>query len=348
MDPAQKSRLGPLHLTQLGFGGAGIGNLGGPVSDRQAREAMTAAWQAGVRYFDTAPWYGIGLSEHRVGAFLRGQPRQEYVLSTKVGRLLKPWPARYGPRRGPEPWVDPLDFEVRFDYSYGGIVRAWEDSLQRLGLPAVDMLVVHDLDHGYHHPDGVYQARLGELSNGGFDALRDLRAAGKVSAIGAGVNVPGTITDILDRFAVDFFLVAGPYTLVEQQILDTELARAAEAGAKIVIGAAYRSGLLATGSRGLSAARRSQLGPELIERADRLEALCLRHGVPLAAAALQFPLAHPAVVSLLAGGLDADQVRQSATWLATRIPDQLWVELKERGLLPANAPVPLSSGGSTL
>lgn len=346
MNPSLRAPLGPLRLTAMGYGGAPVGNLTTAVTDDDARGAMAAAWDAGVRYFDTAPWYGIGLSEHRIGAFLRGRPREDYVLSTKVGRLLKPWPRRNGPRARRGSWVEPLDFEVRFDYTYQGIVRSWEDSLQRLGLPEVDILLVHDLDTGAHRPGAAYQARLGQLSNGGFDALRDLRADGKVAAIGVGVNAPGTITDMLDRFEVDLFLVAGPYTLLEQEILHTEMARAADAGARVVIGASLRSGLLATGARGLDADRRTRLGPDVVARAERLEAVCDRHGVALGAAALQFPAAHPAVVSLLVGGMDAGQVRQAVGWLTAPIPDELWSDLKDQGLLPPDAPTPLAGGAA--
>lgn len=340
MDPTARASLGPLQLTRLGFGGAPVAGLTAAITDEQARAAMAASWDAGVRYFDTAPWYGIGLSEHRVGAFLRTRNRAEYVVSTKVGRLLKPWPPRRGPRDQRGVWVEPLDFEVRFDYSYDGIVRSWEDSLQRLGLPEVDVLLIHDLDRFHHHPDGPYQARLGQLSNGGFDALRDLRADGRIAAVGVGVNFPGTITDMLDRVQVDVFLVAGPYTLLDQEILATELARAADAGAKVVIGAAFAGGVLATGTRGLSEPARARLDPEVLARVDRLETVCADHGVPLAAAALQFPAAHPAVVSLLVGAMDVEQARLAAQWVATPIPSALWDDLKQRGLLAAGAPVP--------
>lgn len=177
MDHTQRDRVGPrsLQLTKLGYGGAPIGNFSTSVTDADAHCAMQAAWQAGIRYFDTAPWYGLGLSEHRIGRFLRDKSKAEYVLSTKVGRLLRPWPPRYGPRLQRGPWVEPLSFEVRFDYSYDGIIRSYEDSLQRLGLPEVDILLIHDLDRNHHSPEGNYQARLGQLSNGGFAALRDLR-----------------------------------------------------------------------------------------------------------------------------------------------------------------------------
>ena len=342
MDHTQRDRIGgrPLQVTRLGFGGAPIGNLTTAVTDAEAHGAFQAAWNAGIRYFDTAPWYGLGLSEHRVGQFLRDKPKADYVLSTKVGRLLKPWPPRYGPRAQRGPWVEPLDFEVRFDYSYDGVIRAYEDSLQRLGLPEVDLLLIHDLDRGYHSPEGSYQARLGQLSNGGFAALRDLRADGKIAAIGAGINTAGMITDLLDRFELDVFLIAGPYTLLNQEILTTELDRCHQAGIRIVIGAAFCSGLLATGVRHLDSDATAAVDPATLERVRHLEQACDRAGVPLPAAALQFPAAHPAVAALLFGAVDAGQVEQALGWYHMDIPPGLWVDLKDQGLLPALAPVP--------
>lgn len=342
MDHTQRSDVGPrpIQLTRLGYGGAPIGNLAMSVSDADAQGAMQAAWDAGIRYFDTAPWYGLGLSEHRVGQFLRDKPKAEYVLSTKVGRLLRPWPSRYGPFARGGPWADPLRFEVRFDYSYDGIIRAYEDSLQRLGLPEVDMLLIHDLDRHYHFPEASYQARLGQLSNGGFAALRDLRADGKIGAIGAGVNSAGTITDMLDRFDLDAFLVAGPYTLVDQEILDTELARCRDGGIRVVIGAAFHHGLLATGVRDRDLSSFSGADAATFDRIARLEAACDRAGVALPAAALQFPAAHPAVAAVVFGGTDTFQVKQAVGCFNADIPVDLWDELKEQGLLAAPAPIP--------
>ena len=346
MDHTQRDRIGrrPLEVTRLGAGGAPIGNLASAVTDAAAHGALQAAWDAGVRYFDTAPWYGLGLSEHRVGQFLRDKPRADYVLSTKVGRLLKPWPPRYGPRVQRGPWVEPLDFEVRFDYSYDGVIRAWEDSLQRLGLPEVDLLLIHDLDHGYHSPEGAYQARLGQLTNGGFAALRDLRADGKISAIGAGINTAGMITDLMDRFELDVFLIAGPYTLLNTEILTTELDRCHSAGVRVVIGASFCAGLLATSPDQLSSEVIAATDPATLDRVRRLDEACAAAGVPLPAAALQFPAAHPAVASLLAGAYDAKQTEQVIGWYDLDIAPGLWQDLKDRGLLPAAAPVPAAAG----
>lgn len=342
MDHTCRALVGPrpVELTRLGYGGAPIGNLLTSVTDDDAQAALQAAWDAGIRYFDTAPWYGLGLSEHRVGQFLRDKPKPEYVLSTKVGRLLKPWPARHGPSLKRNPWVDALQFEVRFDYSYDGIIRAYEDSLQRLGLPEVDMLLIHDLDHHYHFPESSYQARLGQLANGGFAAIRDLRADGKIGAVGAGVNSPGTITDMLDRFELDLFLVAGPYTLVDQEILPTELARCHEAGVRVVIGAAFHHGLLATGVRHRAPGSLASVDAATRDRIARLEEACDRSGVTLPAAALQFPAAHPAVAAVVFGGADAGQVEQAIDCFNAEIPRDFWEDLKSQNLLPANAPVP--------
>ena len=342
MDHTQRDYVGPrsLQLTKLGYGSAPIGNLNTSVTDAAAHSAMQAAWQAGIRYFDTAPWYGLGLSEHRVGRFLRDKPKGDYVLSTKVGRLLRPWPPRYGPRVPRSIWAEPLSFEARFDYSYDGIIRAYEDSLQRLGLPEVDILLIHDLDRMYHSPEGSYQARLGQLTNGGFAALRDLRTDGKIGAIGAGINTAGVITDLLDRFDLDLFLVAGPYTLLNQEIFQTELDRCHQAGIRIVIGAAFRYGLLATDARNRQRNPPANVDAETLERVTRLEAACTRSGVALPAAALQFPAAHPAVAAVLFGAIDASQVDQAISWFDVGIPASLWHDLKDQGLLPRLVPVP--------
>jgi D-threo-aldose 1-dehydrogenase len=348
MDHRQRTSVGsrPVELTRLGYGGAPIGNLLSPVTDADAQAALQAAWDAGIRYFDTAPWYGLGLSEHRVGQFLRGKPKSEYTLSTKVGRLLKPWPSRYGSALEFNPWIDALQFDVRFDYSYDGVIRAYEDSLQRLGLPEVDMLLIHDLDHHYHHPEGSYQARLGQLSNGGYAALRDLRADGRIGAIGAGVNSAGTITDMLDRLDLDLFLVAGPYTLANQEILGTELARCLDAGVRVVIGAAFFHGLLATGVRHRGPDSLARIDAATVARIKGVEEACDRWRVPLPAAALQFPAAHPAVAAVVFGGTDASQVQQAVDGYDADIPAEFWDDLKDRKLVAATAPVPAAMAPS--
>jgi D-threo-aldose 1-dehydrogenase len=331
----------PVSVTRLGFGGGPAGNLFTAVSDEAIDQAMTTVWDSGARYFDTAPFYGLGLSEHRVGRFLRSRPRNEFVLSSKVGRLLKPVTGPVG-RRRPEPfWDHPLEFEIRFDYSYEGIRRSHEDSLQRLGLSSVDFLFIHDLDLMFHRGQERYDAYFAQLVTGGFDALRDLRNEGKVKAIGAGINVPGGITKLLDVFDLDIFLVAGPYTLVSQKALDPELARCEREGVRVIIGAPLRGGLLALGAKRYQESRAGgAAAPEDLERVAGLEAVCAKFDVPLEAAALQFPLGHPTVASVLVGLASVDQAKSAISAFEHPIPGEFWDQLKAQSLIDQAAPVP--------
>jgi D-threo-aldose 1-dehydrogenase len=327
-------------LTLLGYGGAGIGNVSTAVTDEDARAALEAAWAAGIRYFDTAPWYGLGLSEHRVGAFLRTKPRSDFVLSSKVGRILRPWPYREVARLNRGPWVDPLDFEVSFDYTYEGIMRAYEDSLQRLGLASVDLLVVHDLDREFHASRVTYDAYLAQLATGGYRALRELRSSGRIQAFGVGINIAGEIPTFLDLFDLDFFLVAGPYTLLRHDILETELARCAEAGVSLIIGGAFQFGALAIGFEGHRLADFPRLDGEDFERGQRIEKIAVELGVPLGAAALQLPAVHPLVRSVLFATLDGNQLDQAVGWFGQEIPAEFWQRLKSEQLVSADLPTP--------
>src|SRR5207245_1784391 len=244
-----------------------------------------------IRYFDTAPWYGRGLSELRTGAGLRDPPRDEYVLSTKVGRWLRAPadPARFTTA----PWIGGVRFEVVFDYSYDGIMRAYEQSQLRLGLTRYDLAIIHDLDLGYHAPEEKLATYFAQLATSGFRALSELKTAGLIRGIGAGINALGLIPRFLDLFDMDFFLVAMPYTLLNQEVLHEEFPRCIERGIGFVIGAVFSSGILATGAIPTAHYNYAPAPPEILERVRRIEAACARHGVPLAAAALQFPLAHP-------------------------------------------------------
>ncbi len=342
MEPTTRRALGRTgaRLTQLGFGGASIGEIFERVPEERVQATLAAAWDAGVRYFDTAPWYGRGLSELRVGSFLRerGKPREDFVVSTKVGRILR---APHDPGSFDRaPWVGGLPFEVVFDYSYDGIMRAYEDSLQRLGLARIDLAIVHDLDLGYHAPEPRFDAYLAQLATSGWRALRDLRDSGAIAGIGVGINDNGMIPRFLNLFDVDFFLVAGRYTLLEQDTLATEIASIAERGAGIVVGAVFNSGILATGA--VPGAKDNYADPtsERVARVQRIQAICGRHGVPLVAAALQFPLAHPSVAAVIPGPIRPEQVQQNVAGLVAHIPDGLWADLKSEGLLHADAPVP--------
>lgn len=336
LERRQLGRTG-VAVTALGFGGATIG-INPTVTEAQAQATLQAAWDAGLRYFDTAPWYGRGLSELRVGQLLRGLPRDEFVLSTKVGRVLRAPVNPYAPDATPQ--SGGLPFEVRFDYSRDGIMRAFEDCLQRLGLTRIDLAIVHDLDLGYHAPQPRWDALMGQLITGGWRALADLRAAGLIRGIGVGINPHGMIPRFLDLFDPDFFLLAGRYTLMEQESLNAELPACVERGVGIVIGAVFNSGILATGPvPGARYDYRPATPPEL-DKAARIQAVCQRHGVPLVAAALQFPLAHPSVASVIPGPITPEQVGHNLAGIRHPIPADLWHELKAEQLLREDAPTP--------
>jgi D-threo-aldose 1-dehydrogenase len=338
--PFERRRLGTtdVHVTTLGFGGATIGGIRGPQPEAEAHATLHAAWDAGVRYFDTAPWYGRGLSELRVGALLRERPRDEFVVSTKVGRMLRAPLDLANFEMGV--WPGGLQFEVQFDYSNDGIRRAFEDSLQRLGLPRVDLAIVHDLDLEYHAPEARWNALLGQLITGGWRALTELRAARLIRGIGIGINAMGLIPRFLDLFDPDFFLLAGRYTLMEQQPLEAELPACQARGVSIVIGAVFNSGLLATGPVAGARYDYRAASAEELARAARLKAVCDRHGVPLAAAALQFPLGHPSVASVIPGPLTAEEVELNVAGIRHPITADLWRELKSEQLIRDDAPTP--------
>jgi D-threo-aldose 1-dehydrogenase len=326
-----------VEVTTLGCGGAPIGGTSGPIDDDDAHAALETSWDVGVRYFDTAPWYGRGLSELRVGRLLRNRPRAEFVLSTKVGRILRA-PANLVSF---SPVGVALPFEVHFDYTYDGVLRAYEDSLQRLGLPRIDLAIVHDLDLGYHAPQARWDALMAQLITGGWRALQELRTAGLIRGIGVGINPLGMIPRFLELFDdVDFFLLAGRYTLMEQDALDDELPACVERGVGIVIGAVFNSGLLAAGPASGARYNYREPTPEQIDRVTRIRSVCDRHEVPLVAAALQFPLAHPAVASVIPGPMLPAHVYSNLQALHHPIPPDLWRELKADGLLRKDAPTP--------
>lgn len=340
MDPSARRTLGRtgVGLTQLGFGGASIGELFRRVPEEDGVATVRTAWDAGIRYFDTAPWYGRGLSELRTGSGLRGRPRDEFVLSTKVGRWLRA-PADGADGGGP-PWIGGTGFQVEFDYTYDGIMRSVEQSRLRLGLTRFDLAIIHDLDHLYHGTGASLNERFTELRSSGWRALEELRASGQIRGIGAGINARGLIARFLDLVDLDFFLVAMPYTLLHQEVLDDEFPAATERGVGFVIGAVFQSGILATGAIEGAMYDYAPAPPDVLERVRSIEAICARHGVPLAAAALQFPLGHPAVASVIPGAFHPDQVARNVAAFRHAIPADLWAELKHEGLLREDAPVP--------
>ena len=282
-----------LRLPPFGFGAAPIGGLLGPVEEDAARGALEAAWDQGLRYYDTAPWYGLGMSEHRTGAFLRTKPCGEFKISTKVGRYLtRPEDPDYFDRG---PWVGGLNFQVNFDYSYEGILRGYEQSLQRLSLPTVDALIIHDLDHIYHD-DATLAGHLADLKGDGLRALEELKRRGEMQAIGMGVNTNRALEEVVPQvLGLDFILLAMPYTLLDQDCLHRGLARCVAEGISVVIGSPFASGILAKGSKGGGNYDYGQAPESVVRKVEGVEAICARHGISLPAAALQFPLAHPAV-----------------------------------------------------
>lgn len=343
MDPFKLRKLGrsSVMLPQMGFGGAPLGDLFTKVTEADAEATLAAAWEGGVRYYDTAPWYGRGQSEHRIGRFLYRQPRNEVLLSTKVGRIFRapasPSAALTGGVTG---WAGGLQFEHRFDYSYDGVMRSYEDSQQRLGMTRVDILVIHDLDFWHHRTEPLVAGFLAQLATSGYRALAELKAAGLIGAIGAGINELGMIPRFLDLFDLDFFLLALRYTLGEQQTLDVELPRAAEKGVGFIIGGVFSSGIYATGSIPGAKYNYADASPADLDKARRIEAACKRHGVPLAAAALQFPLHHPLVASVIPGGFRPEHVTTNIAHMRHEIPSALWAELKQEGLIRKDAPTP--------
>lgn len=327
------------RLPRLGLGCASLGNLYRAIDREQAFATVDAAWDAGMRYFDTAPFYGLGLSERRLGDALRGRSREGFLLSTKVGRLLDRDTAsdlgmeRYG-------FITPMPFKVRYDYSYEGIMRSYEASLHRLGLARIDILLVHDIGVATHGDANI--AHFAALADGGYRALDELRRNGDISAIGLGVNEWQVCSDAMEIGQWDCFLLAGRYTLLEQEPLHGFLPQCQAHGARIILGGAYNSGILATGTRkgGTMHYNYAPAPAHIIERVARIEAVCDEHGVTLAAAALQFPLAHPAVQCVIPGVGEPRRVRQTQQLIEQFIPSAFWNQLSFEGLLDPAAPVP--------
>lgn len=327
---------GGLTFTELGFGTAPLGNLYRAISDAEAASILAYAWQNGVRYFDTAPLYGLGLSETRLNPFLRGKDRDSYVLSSKVGRLLKAVPPEK--RDGFGKWFDvPARVEV-YDYSYDGVMRSFEFSLERLGVDRIDILYAHDLDLQVTGSRDILDARLAQLMDGGYRALIELRDQGVIKAIGAGLNMWEPCQWLAERGDFDLFLLAGRYTLLEQEALSSFLPLCERRGIGVVIGGPYNSGILATGARDGAHYNYEIAPPPVLDKVARIEAVCARHGVRLVDAALRFPLGHSSVVSVIPGGQSLSEMESNRTAAAAGIPAALWADLKSEGLLRTDAP----------
>ncbi|MDA0333947.1 MAG: aldo/keto reductase [bacterium] len=335
-----KRKLGQtdVAVSEFGFGGAPLGELFVPVPETQAQETLAAAWDGGIRYYDTAPFYGYGKSEHRLGHFLRQQHRDDFILSTKIGRVLTPAHNASTFDRGG--WVGGLPFDFHYDYGYDGVMRSWEDSMQRLGLASVDLLLIHDLDAFFWETEQKLTAYEQQLRASGWRALEELKRDGRIRAIGAGINRSPAIPRLLDLVDLDFFIVAMPYTLLDQGVLDNEFPRCQDRGVGIVIGSPFASGILVTGP--VEGARYAYgiAAEEILHKTRQMEAVCSRHDVALPCAAIHFALAHPAVAAIIPGGFQPEHVRQNLAFYGTTVPADLWTELKAEGLLRADAPTP--------
>ncbi len=323
-------------ITDMGFGAAPIGNFLKPISEVETEAMITTAWDAGMRYFDTAPYYGHGLSELRLGHYLRWKQREHFVISSKVGRVLKP------ARRKDidfKPWVDGAPFRSQFDYSYDGTMRSFEDSLQRLGLEHIDIVFIHDADvftHGVEMQKVYYKQAM----DGCYRALVELRTQGLVRAIGVGVNNWEIMLDFMQAGDFDTLLMAGRYTLLEQEALNELMPLCQRRGTAIVVGGGFNGGILATGAKPGAKWNYAPAPDYIMAKVKKIEAVCARHKVPLPAAALQFLLAHPAVASHVPGTRNVQQMKQNIELVAHAIPKAFWQELKAESLVREDAPVP--------
>ena len=328
-----------LEVTELGLGGAPMGGFRATISDAEAMMLTDAAYDGGVRYFDTSPFYGYGRSELRMGAALRQRPRHEYVLSTKVGRILhamKPGervPADF--RENGLPGFAPV-----FDYSYDGVMRSLEHSYLRLGLAHIDIALIHDVDFWTIKDRAVLEERFKTVMDSGFKALDELRKAGIIGAIGVGINESDTSLRFIQAGDFDCMLLAGRYTLLEQGGLEAFLPECVKRSVSVILGGPYNSGILTGGVKPGATHDYVAAPAHLIDKAKKIETVCKRHGVELGAAAMQFPLSHPALCSVIPGALSAHEVEQNIARLSAAIPVELWSELKREGLLDPNAPTP--------
>jgi D-threo-aldose 1-dehydrogenase len=317
---------GGLRVSALALGTAPLGNLFAPVAEEDAAATVGSALEAGLTYVDTAPHYGLGLAERRLGRLLAGVPRDRFVVSTKVGRLVRPLAP--GETADPEGFADSPPARRVWDLSGDGVRRSLEESLERLGLDRVDILLLHDPDD--HEREAYEQA---------VPALIGLRDQGVVTAIGAGMNQAEMLTRFVRDLDIDVVLVAGRYSLLDQRALAELLPTCAARGTAVVVGGVFNSGLLADPRPGATFDY-APAPPELVDRAARLAEVCARHGTPLRAAALAFPFGHPAVTSVLVGARSAAEVKDAVACFEWPVPGELWAELVATGLLPADVPTP--------
>jgi D-threo-aldose 1-dehydrogenase len=337
MDPKSTRKLGPspLNVTILGLGGVPLGDNYAPLPDAQADATIAAAYNSGIRYFDTAPLYGQGQSEHRFGRILRQLPKQDFVLSTKVGRYLVPEAAEKVDHR----WFKGgLNFRPVDNYSYDGVMRSIDQSFQRLGLNRIDILLIHDVDVWTFGE--AYEQRFHEAMAGAYRAIDSLRAQGIIKAIGVGVNEIEPCIHFAQAGDFDCLMLAGRYTLLEQGALDKLLPLVEQKGMGILVAGPYNSGILATGAVPGAKYNYREAPPEIMKKVARIEVVCRRYDVPLAACALQFPFGHASISAMVPGAVAPEEIHRNVVLMSTKIPTDLWSELKHEGLLRSDAPVP--------
>jgi len=328
-----------LEITELGLGGAPMGGFRATISDAEATGLTNDAYEAGIRFFDTSPYYGYGRSELRMGAALREKPRDSYVLSTKIGRILHV-------RKPGE--VLPKDFRdnglpgfvPEFDYSYDGVMRSLEHSHLRLGIDRIDIALVHDVDFWTTKDRQVLDERFKTVMESGFKALDELRKAGVIGAIGVGINESDTSLRFIKAGDFDCMLLAGRYTLLEQGALEEFLPECLKRHVSVILGGPYNSGILTGNVKAGATHDYVAAPPNLIEKAQKIEAMCKRHGVHLGAAAMQFPLFHPAFCAVIPGALSSAEVKQNVGHMSVKIPVELWSELKREKLIDPASPTP--------
>jgi D-threo-aldose 1-dehydrogenase len=336
--PARRIGQTELEVSVLGLGGAPLGDLYERIPEERAVATLEIAYQRGIRFFDTAPLYGHGLSEHRLGHVLRSKPRADLVVSTKVGRWLRPERGELVDRGQ---FAGGLNFQTVYDYSYDGTMRALEQSYHRLGMDRVDIALIHDVDIWTHGSAEAYERRFREAMDGAYRALDELRRSGVVRAIGVGINEVAPCVRFAKEAAFDCFLLAGRYTLLEQNGLNDLFPLAEQHGFSLLLGGPFNSGILATGATPGAKYNYKPAPPAIIKQVARIEAVCKRHDVPLAAAAIQFPLGQPTIASIVTGAVSPFEVERNAAYVDMQIPRSLWDELKAEKLLAADAPVPV-------
>ena len=325
-----------LDIAVLGFGSAPLGDIYEELDDQTAIDTVSAAAEAGVNLFDTAPLYGQGSAEHRIGTALRRRPRGSYFVSTKVGRVLSPAP---GGRVKSSRFVGGLQFDVTNDYTYDAAMRSFEHSLMRLGLPSVDVLLIHDADAWTHGPEEGPK-RFKEAMAGAYKALDKLRSDGLIKGIGLGLNDPAYMARYLREGDFDCLLMAGRYSLLEQPALAEVLPLAAEKNVGVMLGGVFNSGILATGPIEGARYNYTPAPPEVLQKVTAIARVCEVHGVPLATAAMHFPLGHTAVSSLVLGAVKPSEVAANVAAMTASVPAALWSDLKAEKLLDQAAPVP--------